>query len=208
METLEKIFGSSVRIKIMRLFMFNSQMAFENKDIVIRSKVEPSQVRKEVALLNRIGFIKRKSFIKEVVKRKVKKGKRKTQKKKVSGWIVDENFPFMAPLRNLLMDMGPLKKDVILKKFTSGGRMKLVILAGIFIKKNDSRVDILIVGNNIKRRVIEKGIKVLESEIGKELIYAILDTEEFTYRIGIYDKFIRDVLDYPHEKILNKIGVV
>ena len=35
--------------------------------------------------------------------------------------------------------------------------MKLVIVAGVFIKNNDSRVDLLIVGDNMKKRKIEEG---------------------------------------------------
>ena len=27
-------------------------------------------------------------------------------------------------------------------------------------------------------------------------------------RLGIYDKLLRDLLEYPHEKVLNKLGIV
>jgi len=208
METLEKLFGGTARVKIIRLFLFNPYTGFENKDIVLRSKVSSSQVRKEVALLSKIGLIKKKSFFKEFSKKMGKKDKQ-VKRKKVIGWFVDEAFPLMGSLKDLVTEVGPLNKESMIKKFGHGGRMKLVLLAGVFINKNDSsRVDILIVGDKLKRRVIENGIKVLESEIGKELNYAILETKEFIYRISIYDKFIRDILDYPNEKILNKIGAI
>jgi hypothetical protein len=37
------------------------------------------------------------------------------------------------------------------------------------------------------------------------IVIALFDTEEFMYRLKMYDKLLRDVLDYPHEKIVNKI---
>jgi len=46
-----------------------------------------------------------------------------------------------------------------------------------------------------------------ESEIGKELTYAFLETPEFQYRLEMRDKFVRDILDYPHEKLIDKIGL-
>jgi hypothetical protein len=60
-------------------------------------------------------------------------------------------------------------------------------------------VDLLIVGDRMKRGKIEKGIRRLEAEIGAELVYAIFETKEFNYRLNMYDKLVRDILDYPHE---------
>jgi hypothetical protein len=37
---------------------------------------------------------------------------------------------------------------------------------------------------------------------GAELTYAVFDTKEFLYRLNMYDKLIRDILDYPHEVVL------
>jgi hypothetical protein len=70
---------------------------------------------------------------------------------------------------------------------------------------NDRMADLMIVGDRLDRKMIEGEIKKLESEVGKELRYALFDTEEFMYRLKMYDKLLRDVLDYPHEKIVNKI---
>jgi hypothetical protein len=42
----------------------------------------------------------------------------------------------------------------------------------------------------------------LEAEIGAELVYAVFDTKEFIYRLNMYDKLVRDILDYPHEVLL------
>jgi hypothetical protein len=47
----------------------------------------------------------------------------------------------------------------------------------------------------------------MESEIGKELRFSSLNTEDFKYRHGVCDRLIRDVLDYQHEVVVDRIGI-
>ena len=53
----------------------------------------------------------------------------------------------------------------------------------------------------MKKSKIEEEVHKLEAEIGTELVYAVFDTKEFVYRLNMYDKLIRDILDFPHEVI-------
>ncbi len=213
MDTLAKIFGSPARVKIMRLFLLNSMDLFENSDIVSKSKVTATVARKELAMLHKIGFINKKSFFKEVPP-KTKKGLpvRRTQtgkikKKRVFGWQLNGNFSLLHPLYSLLINTEPLGEKEITGKLKKCGNIKLVVVSGVFIQNPDSRVDMLIVGDKLKKGVIESTLSVLESEVGKDISYAFFETSEFKYRLSVYDKFVRDILDYPHMKIVDKIGV-
>ena len=47
----------------------------------------------------------------------------------------------------------------------------------------------------------------IEAELGKELRYAVFETPDFQYRLGIYDKLIRDIFDSEHQKIIDKLGI-
>lgn len=204
METLEKLFGSHARIKLMRLFMLNSDEVFENKDIVKRSKVTITIVKKEIALLFRAGFIVKKTQTKITTP---KRKNAKPSKKKIIGWKLNSEYQFLSPLKELLLDSEPLQHKEIANKFKKSGQIKLIVISGMFIKENDSRVDLLIVGDKLNKSSIETALRNIEAEVGKELSYAFFETEEFRYRVGICDKFVRDVLDYPHKKIVNKINV-
>ncbi|MCI0532935.1 hypothetical protein L0Y49_01805, partial [bacterium] len=93
------------------------------------------------------------------------------------------------------------------RRFRNIGKVQLVVITGIFIKNEESRVDILIVGDGLKKQSIESVLRTMEAELGKEIRYALLETKEFSYRMNVYDKFIRDILDYPHRKIINKLGI-
>jgi hypothetical protein len=180
MEILEKILGNSARVKIMRLFLLNRNKIFAGKDIVKRSRVNVSIVRRELRLLSSVNFIK----------------------KRDAGWSFNSAFKYGEEFQDLLVRSDSLNKETILDNFKKAGRVKLLIASGVFIKKQDSRVDLLIVGDKMKRSKIEEGIRKLEAEIGAELVYAVFDTKEFLYRLNMYDKLVRDILDYPHEVLL------
>jgi hypothetical protein len=196
------LFGSQARVKIMRLFLLNSENIFENVDIVRRSKVKIPVVRKETALLAKAGLIRKTSFFKEIPPR-TKSGKPK--KKRVPGWRLDNSFEFLKPLRNFLINTESMRQAEIVNKFKGAGKIKLLVVSGIFIQDEDSRVDLLVVGDQIKKGAIENALHSVESEVGKEVSYAYFNTQELLYRIDICDKFVRDVLDYPHEKLINKL---
>src|SRR3989344_4135 len=205
MDILEKIFGSNAKVKIIKLFLFNPETAYDIYQISDRTKVSQSQVRKEINALEKIEFLRQKSFMKEI--RKQKNRTIVTSKKRANGWTLDNKFPYLEALEAFLSNINPFKHKDIIEKISKAGKMQLLIISGIFIKEPDSRVDLLVVGDNIKQGILEGIIKTIESEIGKEIRYAVFETSEFNYRYSMFDKLVRDILDYPHEKIINKLGL-
>ena len=180
MEILGKILGSPARVKIMRLFLLNRGKSFSSKDIVKRSRVSAEIVRRELRLLSSIGFVK----------------------KITAGWSFNYLFKYGTEFEALLLSSDTLDTKSIIDIFKKVGRVKLLIISGVFIKNKDTRVDLLIVGDKLKKNKIEEGIRKIEAEIGTELVYAVFDTKEFIYRLNMYDKLIRDILDFPHEIVL------
>ena len=183
MEILGKILGNSARVKIMRLFLLNRSEGFSKKNVEKRSRVNSLVVQKELRLLSSVGFIKKRSTTSPE-------------------WYFNSLFKYGEEFEDLLLSSDTLSKQTILNNFKKAGRAKLIIISGVFIKNHDSRVDLLIVGDKMKRNKIEEGIKKIEAEIGIELVYAVFETKEFIYRLNMYDKLVRDILDYPHEVVL------
>ncbi len=179
MEILGKILGNPARVKLMRLFILNKGVIFKRKDIISRSRVSSSMVSRELKLLTSVGFIK----------------------KRLSSWSLNPAFKYKKEFESLLVGSDTFDREVISGNFKKVGRVKLLVISGIFIKNKDSRVDLLIVGDKMKRAKIEEGIKRLEAEIGMELKYAIFETKEFLYRLNMYDKLVRDMIDFPHEVV-------
>ena len=192
MEALSKLFGSESKVKIMRLFLFNPDCVFNTADIADRAKTDISRARKEMVNFQKMGLVKKRAL-----------GKKRTNG---YGFVLDSSFTYLMPLQNFLINIEPLNPKEIIRKINRIGSVKLIIIAGVFIQEPESRLDLLIVGDNVKKATLEKTIKTLESEIGKELRYAYFTTEDFKYRLSMFDKLTRDILDYPHKKVLNRLG--
>jgi hypothetical protein len=183
MEILGKIFGNGARVRIMRLFLLNKSKGFASRNVAERTRVDPEMVRKELQLLASVGFIKKRS-------------------KTSLDWYFNSLFKYTEEFEDLLVRSDTLSRQKLLNNFKNIGRIKLFVVSGVFIKNDDSRVDLLIVGDQLKKGKIENGIRRLEAEIGVELVYATFTTKEFLYRLSMYDKLVRDILDFPHEVIL------
>ncbi|MDP2788574.1 MAG: hypothetical protein Q8O46_00775 [bacterium] len=181
MEILGKILGNPARVKTMRVFLLNPKTGFNNQDIGKRCRVGYDVARKEIRLLASVNFIKKNT-----------KG----------GWVFNPLFKYASPLEVLLVNSDTIEKEQIANVFKKTGRVKLLIVSGIFIKNKDTRVDLLIVGDRMRKGKVQEEVRKLEAEIGTELSYAIFETQEFIYRLNMYDKLIRDILDFPHEVVL------
>lgn len=204
-DTLTAIFGNLPKVKLMRLFLFNETTPFFLREIAERTQCQTSAVKKELNLLEKADMIKTRTVSKEI---QIVKGKKATVKK-VEGkaFLLNAKFPYLDPLKNLLTIVSLRADDSLAKRFTNAGKIKLFVASGVFIQNWDARVDLLIVGDELNLHKIEAVIKVIESEIGKEIAYSAFETQDFEYRFGIHDRLVRDILDYPHVTLLDRLGI-
>ncbi len=190
MDTLEKIFGGAARVKLMRLFLFNPTLYYETSDVADRSRVDINRVRRELNFLAKVGLVKKSSRGGNTVV-----------------WYLNDKFPYLVEFQRLLLQTSLVHKQPIVKKISKLGRIKLVIFSGIFKELWDNTIDILVVADNAKKSTADSVMSSIEADMGKEIKYAILDSEDFKYRLGVGDRLIRDVLDYPHEIVVDKLGL-
>jgi hypothetical protein len=205
MEILAKLFGNETRVKLLRLFLFNPDNNYSLSEIVSRSKSNKKDVSKEILNLIKTNIIKKKSITREVQQKK----KKKIIIKKVHeiGYGLDNKFPYLQALKNLLIMVSLHADDTLVKRFSSVGRIKLFIASGVFIQEWDTRVDLLIVGDGLNINKLDTVMKTIESEVGREIIYSAFETEDFEYRYGMHDRLIRDIMDLPHATLVDKIGI-
>lgn len=206
MDILGTLFGSQARVKILRLFLLNPLEAYDAQLVSEKSKVNLVLTRREINLLKKIGLITEKSFMKGIPP---KRGSKKPPaKKRVQGFQLKNDFPLLQQLKSLVISETPLNRDEIVKRLRGAGKVKFLALSGVFIDEPEARIDLFLVGDSMKRRVIEQALRSIEAEVGKELSYGVMETAEFLYRVGVYDKFVRDILDYRHDRVIDKLGVV
>lgn len=203
LDVLGNLFGSVNRVKLLRLFLFNETDQYEKSEIVSFTKVPAAKITKELNTLEKIGIIKKVSFFKENTNKKTGK----VTKKRVSGYVSNPKFMYFRSLQSMLIKSAPVDENGLGKKLKKAGKINAIIVSGLFIQDPDSVVDLLVIGDRLKMSVLRNAISTIESEIGKSLKYTVFSTSDFKYRLTMYDRLVRDILDYPHVIIHDSIGI-
>jgi predicted nucleotidyltransferase len=143
--------------------------------------------------------------------KKVKKAHRVSMPRGAS-YGLNPNFEFFFELRDLILKSSPAETSRMIKKINSLGRVKLAIASGIFLSDSvrninglNSGTDLFIVCDDLDKRKLRSFLKALEAEVGKEIKFSVMEKEEFDYRYAMFDRFVRVLLEGPHEKLINKI---
>ncbi len=203
---LEKLFESVSKVRVLRLFMQNPEHIFTFPELVKRANLNSQVAKKELQKLIKISLVELK-IVRIKPERVLKKGKKTVQAKKTKAYCVNPEFGLIDELHNLVTKSSVTSRSKLSQRIKKIGNVKLAIIAGIFLNKNDTRADLLLVCDNIKKGMLENFLHQTESELGKHLRYTVMDTKEFKYRLDMYDRFLRDVLEYPHEKLINRLNI-
>jgi hypothetical protein len=189
MDPLARLFGSFTRLKLLRLFLFNDDLAFTGADAAFRTKGPVAAVRKEITALVQAGIVRRKGTKTPVM------------------FTAERSFRHYEALQAFLRASTDMSDTEMVNALKRAGALRVVALSGLFTGAVETKIDLLVVGDKLDERALEAGVRTLEAELGRELRYASFSTEDFRYRVGVYDRLIRDVFDYPHRTILDKIGL-
>jgi hypothetical protein len=205
MDTLSQLFGSALRVKMMRLFLFNTDGVFDVDYIVGKTGSKPKEIEAEAAFMKKIGLVKQTKLPKIMT---VKKNKKMVEKKvTVKAWSLDTKFQFIEPLTEFLVKTHSVEYKSMIKRLEKAGKIKAVLVSGVFIQNTEARLDMFVVGDGVNSGSMEKSIKSIESDMGKDIRYTVLSTPDFSYRVSMNDKLIRDIFDFPHRILLDKIGL-
>lgn len=198
-DPLSILFGNQARVKLLRFFLFNPSQEFSFDDISRRAKLVRRTARTELNALERA----------EVIKKKMVYVPHKTKpiKVRVQGYALNTTFSQLASLQTFLFDTAPINGATVLRHVRKVGPVDFIACTGIFTREFDRRLDLLIAMKKISEAKIEVAIRALEAEIGIEIRYALFNSADLLYRVGMHDKLTRDVFDYPYHILVDKIGI-
>lgn len=191
---LDKLFGSRVRVKLLKLMYRNYPGDFSSKDLAKKIQETSEATRKELNFLAELGLV---------------------NKKKAGGdfyFSLNPDFELFWELKTIILKPLPAEVESLSKKIAGVGRVRLAILAGIFMDnegpdKFEAPADLFIVGDDINKAKLRQLLASMEADVGKEIRFTLMDKDEFQYRYGMFDRFIRVLLEGPHQKIINKLGI-
>jgi len=203
MNILQELFESPIKVRALKLFLRNPTEVFSVEEGSRRLGASRKEFGRQVKKFSAIGLVRSRS-----VRRMISRGKGKPRLLTDMVFFANSSFLLYRELRELVLNASPTAWEEKLDALKRCGRIKLAVIAGALVNDPKGRVDMFIVGDKIKTRPLAAFVRSVEADVGTRLRYAALTPEEFVYRYGMYDNFIRDMLERPHKKIINKMKKV
>lgn len=200
---LAKLFGSTARVKILKLFLLNPDTSYYIRQIARHLNLQLSAVRRELENLETLELLESRQGSEEDVEEggEPERGSKNDRKY----YKANRDFVLFNEIRELILKAQILCERAFTDKLKKQGTIRLLILSGLFMNDNQAEVDMLIVGNFDKNKVA-KLVRELEEELVTEVNYAVLSEEEFKYRRQVTDVFLYSVLEGKKIVVIDESG--
>ncbi len=198
-DPLSILFGSTARVKLLRFFLFNPSREFTFDDISRRARLVRRTARTEITALEKAGVITKRTLFLPI--------DGKTKKMKVLGYALNKNFQELQALQTFLFETAPIDGKNLLTHLRKAGAIDFLVVAGVFVREFEQQLDVLLTMKKLTPAKIETAIRSLEAEIGLEIRFAMMTNSDLLYRVGMNDKLTRDLFDYKHQILVDKIGI-
>ena len=203
---LNKLFGSTSRVKILKFLLSHPDEHFYIRQIAREIDLQLNSVRRELDNLQLFGILKTTNEPPNVEGEETEAKKIKISKTDKKYYKVDKEFVLFEEIEALFVKAHILYEQEFAEKVLDVCKPKLMILTGIFVNVNNALTDLLIVGNLDRDKLIET-IKELESEMGRELNYTIMDMKEYIYRRDITDVFLYGILEGKKMVVVDELEI-
>jgi hypothetical protein len=194
MEKLETLFSSRPRVQVLRSFLFQPESTLSARDLSDQTGVAPSTARKHARELADIEFLHQDETVDE------KDGQKR------SVWRLNKESPMRSPLHELVLMHQETDLSDVKDQLTSTGDISFLVVAGVLTGADNAPVDVLIVGENIDKRQLDRTLTRIEKSLGTELRFTQFSEEEFRYRQNVYDKLIQDIKAEKHKVLVDTIN--
>lgn len=223
---LSHLLGSKARVKILKLFLLNTEEKYYIRQIARDLGLQVNSVRRELENLEKFGLllaepptyelddyllnnnIKSKSGEENRMEKselmEKKEDKKESSKQEKKYYHLNKNFVLYSEIKALITKSQILAGKNFIKSLQKISQPKYLALTGVFVNE-DFPIDIFIVGR-VNKKKLEKTISDLEREIGKEINYSIMDLKEFQYRQEITDIFVYDVMQAKKITLINDMS--
>lgn len=186
-KTLEKLFISKVRVKVLKYFLLHPASPIHLRAAVREFGEEINAVRRELERLESIKLLKTE-----------RKGNRKY-------FTLDQNHPYFDELMPLFHKAFGLGGEITIGN-NDLGKIDFALLTNTYTKnlrQGVYAVDLLIVGD-VQLEKVAAIINRYEQKENREIHYTVLKTSEFTLRKKRKDPFIMELLLQPKIMLLGK----
>ncbi|MFA6909355.1 MAG: hypothetical protein WC289_05785 [Patescibacteria group bacterium] len=183
---LEHLFGSRTRVKLLRVFLTNTDKKYFVRELTRKIGERINSVRRELDHLSSIDLLR--SEIKD-------------QKKYFS---VNDQHILFHELKGLIVKSQLTLEHDLAKNLRSIGQISLLILTGMFTSVTAVQTDLLIVGK-VNRVRLKRLINQFRKNFDHPVRYTVMTKKEYEYRNSLTDRFIFDILDNKKVVVIDKM---
>lgn len=183
---LDKLFSSKAKVEILKLFLFNPDDSFYQRQISVLTRQPIRGVQREVEKLQSLGLIEKSA-----------QGNRLYYK-------VNRNCPIFEDLRRILLKTAGIA-ETLRGKLIKSDNVQIAFIYGSYARGEESSsggIDLLVIGS-ITVRELSVLLAECKSETGREINYTVSKAQGFEKRLKQKNHFLNTVLK---EKKLFIIG--
>lgn len=185
MITHEDILDSKYGSVVLAFLLLAPERAFSSKELGKRLKLSDK-------LLTQVF----REFVKDSLVKQFRKGT-------TSLFLINTKHKLLPEIRSSLIKNQKPYEDELFAAIHKLGDIKSAYLSGIFTGQPHLPVDLLLVGK-VSLTKLDVFLKQCQQMMGVELNYSIMTAEEFQIRKDTFDRFIKDIFDYPHIQVVRK----
>lgn len=120
-------------------------------------------------------------------------------------YSVNQKHKLLPEIKTSLQKSMPAYDDELFGAIAKLGDIKAAFLSGIMTGQENLPVDLLLVGK-VNLSKLDAFFKQCKLMLGIDLNYSIMTPEEFQLRSDTFDRFIKDIFDYPHLVVVDKLS--
>jgi predicted nucleotidyltransferase len=174
---LNYLFSSKTRVEILKLFLFNSENSFYQRQISLLTSQSIRGVQREVEKLQKIGLIEASIQGNRIYYR------------------VNKECPILEELKRILLKSVGIA-EVLKENLNRTPDIRVAFIFGSYARGEESLssdIDLFIVGS-ITSKELSTVLSRPKKELGREINYVLYPLEEFKKKIRQNDHFLKTVL--------------
>lgn len=178
--SMKDLMISRVRVKILELFISNTEQIYYVREITRKVKAEINAVRRELERMVEFSLLETEQ-----------RGNRLY-------YSINKNYPFYPELQRMVAKTTGVG-GMLRKKQRTLGQIQFAMVSGRLIRglpPRNNEVDLLVIGE-IDLQKLSDEIKGIEQKIGREIAFTVLSSEEFDFRKTRRDPFVMEILYGP-----------
>lgn len=122
-------------------------------------------------------------------------------------YIINQRHKLLPEIRTSLAKNQKPYEDELFVAIAKLGEVKAAFLSGALTGNPELPVDMLIVGK-VNLSKLDTFLKLSKTVLGFDMNYSVMTPDEFQLRRDTFDRFIKDIFDYPHLVVVDKLTKV